>query len=192
MADILTTKYLILSPPGPEDLSALESFEDRNRHHLAKWESAHSANDEPLKGSTQKRLENWINECEDGKSTRFLIRLKENPAKIIGFCNFTQIFRGAFQACYLGYKIDHEYEGKGLMHEALKASIQYAFEKLALHRIMANYMPINMRSAKLLHRLGFTIEGYAKGYLMINGKWEDHVLTAISAEEWFAINHQIY
>lgn len=184
MANILTTQNLILSTPSLEDLFALESFEDRNSKHLAKWESVNSANDEHLKESTQNRLANWIRECEDGKSARFFIRPKENPAKIIGFCNFTQIFRGAFQACYLGYKIDYEYEGQGLMHEALKASIQYAFEKLALHRIMANYMPINNRSAKLLNRLGFTIEGYAKNYLLINGHWEDHVLTAISAEEW--------
>ena len=45
---------------------------------------------------------------------------------------------------------------------------------------MANYMPINFRSAKLLHRLGFTVEGYAKNYLLINNRWEDHVLTALS------------
>jgi len=47
-----------------------------------------------------------------------------------------QIFRGAFHACYLGYKIDHAYEGKGLMYEALEVAIRYIFEELRLHRIM--------------------------------------------------------
>jgi ribosomal-protein-alanine N-acetyltransferase len=47
---------------------------------------------------------------------------------------------------------------------------------------MANYMPINTRSAKLLNRLGFKIEGYAEKYLLINGQWEDHILTALSAD----------
>jgi ribosomal-protein-alanine N-acetyltransferase len=112
------------------------------------------------------------------------MRQKESLNKIIGFCHFTQIFLGPFQACYLGYKIDYEYEGKGLMFEALEASIRYVFEDLKLHRIMANYMPINLRSANLLNRLGFKIEGFAKNYLLINNKWEDHVLTALSKEEW--------
>jgi len=172
---MLTTQNLILSKPSLEDLLAIEDFETRNSKHLKNWESTNPA---------EKKLENWIREGEEGRSARFIIRPKEDPSKIIGFCNFTQIFYGAFQACYLGYKIDQEYEGKGLMFEALEASIKFVFEELGLHRIMANYMPINTRSAKLLNRLGFIVEGYARNYLLINGKWEDHVLTALSIEEW--------
>lgn len=40
-------------------------------------------------------------------------------------------------------------------------------------------MPANRRSGALLARLGFEQEGYARDYLMINGRWEDHVLTAL-------------
>jgi ribosomal-protein-alanine N-acetyltransferase len=43
---------------------------------------------------------------------------------------------------------------------------------------MANHVPRNERSARLLARLGFEREGYAKRYLQIAGTWEDHVLTA--------------
>jgi ribosomal-protein-alanine N-acetyltransferase len=39
-------------------------------------------------------------------------------------------------------------------------------------------MPGNERSARLLQRLGFEQEGYAKRYLQIAGVWEDHVLTS--------------
>ncbi len=49
-----------------------------------------------------------------------------------------------------------------------------------MHRIMANYMPHNMRSGHLLTKLGFEREGYAKQYLQINGEWRDHVLTALT------------
>ncbi len=181
---MLLTKNLILSLPNQNDLSAIKGFEDRNHNHLRKWESTNSTNNQPVHEEVQKRLENWIKECEEGKSVRFFIRLKSDSNKIIGFCNFTQIFHGAFQACYLGYKIDYEYEGKRLMFEALEASIKYVFEELGIHRIMANSMPINTRSAKLLYCLGFIIEGYAKNYLLINGQWEDHILTALSIEQW--------
>ncbi|KFN17466.1 hypothetical protein JM66_20365 [Aeromonas bestiarum] len=37
---------------------------------------------------------------------------------------------------------------------------------------------ITLRSGALLERLGFEREGLARDYLMINGRWEDHVLTA--------------
>jgi len=67
---------------------------------------------------------------------------------------------------------------KGLMFEALDAAVRYAFGPLDFHRVMANYMPRNERSGRLLERLGFEKEGYAKRYLKIDGLWEDHVLTA--------------
>ena len=64
------------------------------------------------------------------------------------------------------------------MMEILKATTGYMFEVIGLHRIMANYMPENKRSAAVLHRLGFEREGLAKSYLKINGQWRDHVLTS--------------
>ena len=70
------------------------------------------------------------------------------------------------------------------MSEAIKKAIDYMFCEQNIHRIMANYMPSNTRSAKLLKKLGFTIEGLAKDYLLINGKWEDHVLTSLTNRYW--------
>ena len=55
-----------------------------------------------------------------------------------------------------------------------------------MHRIMANYMPHNMRSGNLLAKLGFEREGYARQYLQINGEWRDHVLTALTDNSWAA------
>lgn len=185
MFKTIVTSNLQLTPPSIKDVSAIIGFEERNRDHLAQWEtSIFSHLDHPLEEVVEKRLDNWIQECEEGKSIRFFIRPIADPKLIIGFCNYTQIFHGPFQACYLGYKIDHEYEGRGFMFEALEASIRYLFEASGIHRIMANYMPTNAKSAKLLSRLGFVTEGYAKNYLLINNRWEDHVLTALSLEQW--------
>jgi ribosomal-protein-alanine N-acetyltransferase len=49
---------------------------------------------------------------------------------------------------------------------------------LRLHRVMANYVPENERSARVLEKLGFEKEGYARSCLKIAGKWRDHILTA--------------
>jgi ribosomal-protein-alanine N-acetyltransferase len=64
------------------------------------------------------------------------------------------------------------------MFEALNASTDFVFKHLKLHRIMANYVPRNEKSGKLLKKLGFVFEGYARDYLKINGQWEDHILTS--------------
>jgi ribosomal-protein-alanine N-acetyltransferase len=98
---------------------------------------------------------------------------------VIGQISFTSYTRGPHQSCNLGYNIDHRFEGRGLMKEALVGAIQHAFQRLKFHRIAANYMPVNERSGRVLRRLGFNVEGYARDYLFLAGAWRDHVLTAL-------------
>ena len=69
------------------------------------------------------------------------------------------------------------------MSEALRAAIDYVFSELRLHRIMANYMPANERSGRLLRRMGFTVEGYARDYMSIAGEWRDHILTSLTRDK---------
>jgi ribosomal-protein-alanine N-acetyltransferase len=105
---------------------------------------------------------------------------KFNPdGPILGQVSLRNVIRGAFQACHLGYSLDQQAVGKGLMFEALTTVITYAFDEMSLHRIMANYIPTNDRSGRLLRRLGFVVEGYARDYLFLAGKWQDHVLTSL-------------
>jgi len=99
---------------------------------------------------------------------------------LLGWANLSEIVRGVFQACYLGYSLAAAVQGRGYMTEALHEVIRFAFEDLGLHRIMANYMPRNARSAAVLQRIGFTIEGSARDYLYIAGRWEDHILTSLT------------
>jgi ribosomal-protein-alanine N-acetyltransferase len=166
---ILNTSRLILRPPTESDAVAFQAFEDRNSQRLSPWRPS---------------IAQWAKELEEKRAIRFALFPKENPAQIIGFCNFSQIFRGPFQACYLGYQMDANYEGLGLMTEAVEKGIQYMFEEENLHRIMANYMPSNKKSARILQKLGFIIEGEAKKYLLINGEWEDHILTSLTNQNW--------
>ena len=118
---------------------------------------------------------------------KFWIFEKKFPSKVIGVANYSNIVRGVFQACYLGYSLAEEKQGRGYMTEALTLSINYIFKELHLHRIMANCMIHNKRSLAVLKRLGFVEEGVAKDYLMINGKWEDHVLTALTNQNYSSI-----
>jgi ribosomal-protein-alanine N-acetyltransferase len=92
--------------------------------------------------------------------------------------------RGALHGATLGYGLSAQHQGQGYMTEAGQRLVAYAFDDLNLHRLMANYMPHNQRSANVLKRLGFAIEGIARDYLFINGQWQDHVLTSLVNPSW--------
>lgn len=70
------------------------------------------------------------------------------------------------------------------MFEALDSAIQYIFDKKHIHRIMANFLPENKRSEKILQRLGFKIDGTAPNYLFIHGEWRTHVLASLTNHNW--------
>ena len=103
----------------------------------------------------------------------------EQDGCVLGQINMDQVARGAFQSATLGYSLDSEVEGRGLMTDCLREVINYAFVDLNLHRLAACHVPENERSAAVLERLGFHREGFAKAYLRLNGEWKDHVLTAL-------------
>jgi len=174
----LKTPRLLLRIPEKEEAHLLAAYVTENREHLRSWE--------PYRSEGYYFLEYWQEQLRKirkefylGQSLRLSIFLKKKPeSPVIGVCNFTNFLKGVFQACFLGYSIHHEYQGQGIMAEALDAAIQAVFKYYKLHRIMANYMPRNERSGKLLRKLGFTVEGYARDYLKIAGRWEDHILTS--------------
>jgi ribosomal-protein-alanine N-acetyltransferase len=127
------------------------------------------------------RLAAAVEDYAADRAARFVIQPLGSPidGPVLGTCNYTNIVRGAFQACHLGYQIALAHQGQGLMAEALRASNAFMFAELRLHRIMANFRPENDRSRRLLQRLGFEEEGLARDYLFIDGAWRDHVLTSL-------------
>ncbi|MET3116118.1 ribosomal-protein-alanine N-acetyltransferase [Undibacterium sp. GrIS 1.8] len=173
----ITTTRLQLRVLNPEDAPLLQTYLLKNRTHLAPWEPARDDSFFELEQCQQRLFSSCLN-IETGQSLALAVFLK-NSSQIIGTCNFSNIVRGIFQACHLGYAIDAESEGQGYMMEAVQAGIQHMFQQQGLHRIMANHVPENIRSASLLKRLGFEQEGVAKSYLKINGVWRDHVLNSL-------------
>ncbi|MCP5107241.1 MAG: ribosomal protein S5-alanine N-acetyltransferase [bacterium] len=174
----ITTQRLTLRLLEPDEAQLMTDFVTQNRQHLAPWEPERR---EAFYTTEfwQKEITNRQNEFFLGRAARLAIFFKElDNGPVIGVSNFTDIMRGVFQACFLGYSVHHQYQGRGIMYEALEATTGFMFDTFKLHRIMANYMPRNERSGKLLKKLGFTVEGYARDYLKIAGKWEDHIMTA--------------
>jgi ribosomal-protein-alanine N-acetyltransferase len=158
------------------DAVAVAAFYQRNAVHLAPWEPRRPADFHHVE-SWQQRLLHREQEQLAGNAAYFL-QYDEELGNVIAMCTINGVIRGPFQAGYLGYCVDQQYQGQGIMKALCQHTIDFGFNQLSLHRLMANYMPHNLRSAYLLKQLGFVEEGLAKNYLFINGKWQDHVLTA--------------
>jgi ribosomal-protein-alanine N-acetyltransferase len=176
------TERLFIRVPRDEDAPAALQYYISNRGHLAPFE--------PLRDESFYTLAHWEQEIKKSqedfladRALRVFLFTKSAPDRVVGVIGFSNIVRGAFQACYLGYSVARAAEGQGIASEALPVLIDYVFRELHIHRVMANYMPRNERSAVLLRRLGFVIEGTARKYLKIHGVWEDHVLTSLTVPE---------
>lgn len=101
-----------------------------------------------------------------------------------GEVNANQVYRGVLQSCVLGYWIDTEFAGRGLMPESVALLMQFAFDTLGLHRVEAAIIPRNLASIRVAEKLGMRPEGLAQRLVEINGVWEDHIRFALTAEEW--------
>ncbi len=123
-------------------------------------------------------IQNLIKEQEEGQRYGFGIFSKDTDA-LIGSVTLSWIARGALQSCYIGYELDQAQNGKGYMTEAVKLTVDFAFQELQLHRIEAGVMPRNIGSIRVLEKAGFHKEGIAIENVKINGKWEDHQILAI-------------
>jgi len=167
--------YIELATPAHAGLHA--AYFARNREHFARWDPPRG--DVESAGYWSRALSVSQRDFEAGRSVSLAVLPREQATNVlVARINFTQIARGAFHSCMLGFAIDREFEGRGLMHEALAASIDWLFGALNLHRVQASHRPENERSQHLLARLGFAREGLAREYLFIDGAWRDHVINA--------------
>jgi ribosomal-protein-alanine N-acetyltransferase len=174
----LRSARVVMRLGRPEDVPEILRFYEANRSHLAQWEPVRNP-DFYTEDHWTERLDQQHCDFDNGMAYPTFLFATDRPDHVIGCVNFSNFIRGVKQSCTLGYAIDHEAQGKGLMREILPVAFAYVFGSLALHRIEANYMPHNVRSGKLLRHLGFIVEGYARDYIKIAGSWQDHVLTSL-------------
>ncbi len=176
---ISTPRLMLLMPPPDAGCKVAEYFRE-NREHLGRWSPPQPANLDTAE-FWERRLARSLREFADDRSMRLMLfRRDEFDGRVLGTLGYTLFVRGHFQGCQVGFGLDHRDQGNGFMSEALEAGNQYVFSALGMHRVAANYQPNNVRSARLLERCGFVIEGYARRYLFVAGEWRDHVLTALT------------
>lgn len=110
----------------------------------------------------------------NGTHARYYFSLKEDPNILIGTVSLTNILKGAFQSCQLGYKLLPDYRGQGFATEAARHLTDAIFREQNLHRIEAFTLADNLPSIGLLTRLGFSFESVATSVILLKNGFTDH------------------
>ncbi len=175
MSQALQSPRLRLAPADPALAGRVAAFFARNTAHLAPWEPRRAELADAL---TQRlSLEQMARAFAEGSGWRWLLLPADDDTRVIGSVAVNSVARGFHHSANLGYALDAQAQGKGLMHEALQTVIAHVFSPAVnLHRLQAAVRPENARSLILVERLGFQRIGLARDYLCIAGRWCDHEL----------------
>ena len=175
----LRTRRLLLQAPRTDLARSVADFLERNQAHFAPWDPP--AHPEVCSPAFQRAaLRDAARAFADGSAYRYWLSPVEAPQRVVGSVHFSAVSRGAFHSATLGYSLDIDVVGAGLMTEALRCAIAAMFSPgVNLHRIQASWRPDNRRSGAVLQRLGFHDEGLARDYLFIDGAWRDHRIAAL-------------
>jgi [ribosomal protein S5]-alanine N-acetyltransferase len=172
---------IFLRPPERSDYDEWASLRARSRNFLTPWEPSWPP-DALSRTSFRARITRYAEDWRTDQGYNFFIFRSDET--LVGGLGLSNIRRGVAETASLGYWTGEPYARQGFMTAALPLVLDFAFERLRLHRVEAACLPTNAPSRSLLMRTGFQQEGYARHYLLIDGKWQDHLLFAILREDW--------
>jgi len=169
---VLETENLILRQINSEDDH--EVFELRSNSETMKFIPR------PL-AVTIEDAQKFIIDCNSSIEKNELINWaisKKEDNKLIGMIGFFRMqpenFRGE-----VGYILNPNFHGKGIMKEALDKALKYGFEVLNFHSIEAVIDPQNINSEKLLQKAGFSKEAHFKENFFYNDEFLDTVIYSL-------------
>ncbi len=168
---------LFLRPATPADYPAWSQLRAASRAFLGPWEPTWP-DDDLTQAAFRRRLKRQEEDIARDEAYALLI-FDQTSEQLLGGVTLGGVRRGVSQTGTLGYWMGAAHAGKGRMTRAVAATVEFAFGKLRLHRVEAACIPDNAPSIALLQRNGFQREGYARGYLNIDGAWRDHILFAL-------------
>ena len=172
---------VLIRPPERGDYDSWASLRARSRNFLTPWEPTWPA-DALTRSSFRARIARYSEDWRSDQGYNFFIFRSDET--LVGGIGLSNLRRGVAETASLGYWVGEPFARRGYMTAALPLVLAFSFDRLRLHRVEAACLPTNVPSRALLLRTGFSEEGYARRYLLIDGKWQDHLLFAILREDW--------
>ena len=105
---------------------------------------------------------------------------------VFGMCILYALDNPDDRRATLGYEMAQAYWGRGLMREAVGATLAWGFDQHGLHRVEADADRENHASIRLLRGLGFQDEGVQRERHRVEGAYHDLLLFGLLKREWEA------
>ena len=170
----VTGNGVMLRMPIASDFPEWATLREQSRAFLTPWEPIWPP-DDLTRSAFRRRLRRYAEDQRSDAAYAFLI-FRAGDGAMVGGLTLANIRRGVAQAGSIGYWVGQPFARQGYLTAAVRALIPFCFGSLRLHRLEAACIPTNKPSIALLEKTGFQREGYARGYLCINGVWQDHLL----------------
>ncbi|HEX4776719.1 MAG TPA: GNAT family protein [Acidimicrobiia bacterium] len=184
-APLLVGRRVLLRPLKGSDWEAWHRVRTRSRDWLEPWEPLpEPGSPDPVTDveAFRARCGAWERQRHFDTAYGFGLFLREG--EFVGEVSLGSVQRGPFQGAFIGYWVDRDHAGEGLVPEGVVLVMRYGFEHLGLHRLEASIVPRNAASRRVAEKLGLRNEGTALRFLQIRGVYEDHVRYAMTSEEW--------
>lgn len=187
---------VLLRPISLADEHRYLALQVRNADWLAPWSATTPEDPEVRMTSAGFRAGTraMLRQARRGGSMPWLIwfapRTSESPGgaqseafRLVGQLTVGPIIGGSARTTSMGYWMDEDHAGRGIMTAAASAALDHLLDVRGLHRVEIAVRPENSRSLRVVEKLGLREEGLRPRYLHIGGSWADHRVFAITAEE---------
>jgi RimJ/RimL family protein N-acetyltransferase len=174
----LETQHLILREFKAEDWAEVLAYQSDNRYLQYYPFIERSVEDVKV------FIQMFLDQQEQQPRTKFQLAITlKSSGRLIGNCGVRQEKPGAHQG-EIGYELSPDYWGQGFATETAQVMVDFGFSGLHLHRIWAECIADNQRSARVLEKLGMRLEGRLRENQFFKGRWWDTLVYALLAEEW--------
>jgi putative acetyltransferase len=173
--ETLITERLVLRPFRKEDLDDFYEYaKNPSVGPNAGWKPHES------KEESREILERFIAEEESWAI------IHKDTDKLIGSIGLhNDARRNNSRVKMLGYVLDEAYWGQGIMTEAAKRVLKYAFENLDLNLVSVYHYPSNIRSKRVIEKCGFHYEGtLRRANELYDGSIHDSMCYSLTKEEY--------
>jgi ribosomal-protein-alanine N-acetyltransferase len=152
----------------------------RNREWLTPWEATVPPGDTTAPTTFRAMVHDLRRQARQGRAMPFAVTVEDEFA---GQLTVSNIVGGSARWAQIGYWVDRERAGHGVMPVAVALAVDHCLFAAGLHRVEVAIRPENTASLRVVHKLGFVEFGYARRYLHIDGAWRDHRLFALTSED---------
>ena len=174
-----------LRPWRLQDRRAWNEIRQRNAAWTAPWDSTRPPDsiEPPLTFAGMVRQFN--RRARLGQMLPFAVDYRPDGQAwlLAGQLTISGITHGSASWAQAGYWVDQRWAGRGIIPTALALAVDHCFFTLHLHRMEVAIRPENVRSLRVVEKLGFRHEGSRARYMHVDGDWRDHEMFALHADE---------